>query len=213
MQKIIISFIAILGIWLPQLSPAQGTLYFSNLGEPPVSSMVVGSDAWLTQSFRTGTNSGGYYLNSVQLLMGTTTGNPNGFSVAIYNHTPGDIRFPGSYLSSLSGPDPAAGGTFSYNSIGVVLLPSTSYFVVLTAATPVSNGTYSWSATSSFNADSSDGWGGTGFHFSSADGVAWGRIAGPFFQFGVNATAVPEPSISAIVALGLAALGFLRCRK
>ncbi len=213
MKKAIGILLLISWSFVPLLVSGQGTLYFSNLAETSTGSMVVGSDAWLTQSFRTGTNSAGYYLNSVQLLMGATTGNPSGFSVAIYTHDPNDIRFPGSFLSSLSGPDPAIGGTHRYNSTGIVLLPSTSYFVVLTAATPVSNGTYLWTGTSSFIAVSIDGWGGTGFHFSSADGVAWSRIAGPFFQFGVNATAVPEPSMPAMVALGLFGLSFWRCRK
>jgi hypothetical protein len=211
MKKVITIMLSAVGLFAAQPTQAQGTTYISNLGQASSGSRVLGSDAWITQSFGTGTNSGGYSLNSVQVLMDATSGSPTGFSISVYSHDANDSRFPGSSLGSLSGPDPAGGGIFSYSTVGISLLPSTTYYVVLTAATPVANGAYSWSFTSSLSANSSDGWSmAGGFRYSSVDGLDWNRIAGPLFQLGVNATVVPEPSTCALVGLGLVGLSFWR---
>ena len=66
------------------MAQAQGTLYFSSLGQTPTGSAAIGSDSWIAQGFGTGTNTGGYILNSVQLLMDGASGGPNGFAISIY---------------------------------------------------------------------------------------------------------------------------------
>jgi len=70
--SLIIGIIA--GLIVPACSKAQGTTYFSNLGNPSTSSIAVGSDSWNGASFVTGTNANGYTLRSVQLLMGNAIG-------------------------------------------------------------------------------------------------------------------------------------------
>jgi hypothetical protein len=117
---------------------------------------------------------------------------------------------PGSSLGSLSGLDPVAGGVFTYaSSSGIMLLPSSSYFVVATAATPVSQGVYEWSGAGSYT--SSAGWAIDEDYARSTDGSSWttaeGKIA---FQMGISATAVPEPTILALAGLGLACMRYRR---
>jgi hypothetical protein len=46
------------------IASAQGTLYASNLGQTSLGSLSVGSDAWIAQAFITGSDSGGYVLDS-----------------------------------------------------------------------------------------------------------------------------------------------------
>jgi hypothetical protein len=122
---------------------AQGTLYVSNLGQSSTGGAVIGGDAWIAQSFITGTNSGGYDLNSIQLLVGAASGSPTGFSVSIFSSLGNGA--PGGSLGSLNGSDPAASSAYTYTTSGIMLSPSSSYYVVATAATPVAQGDYAWS--------------------------------------------------------------------
>ena len=73
-----------------------------------------------------------------------------------------------------------------------------------TSQTPVADGAYPWSYTSSFRTDTSSDWILTDFAFSSPDGVELTRMSTKYVQFGVTATEVPEPSSWLLVALGLA---------
>jgi hypothetical protein len=206
LKTTILILTSVIGLLLPQMMPAQGTLYLSNLGQTSAGSAVVGSDAWIAQDFRTGTNSGGYTLNSIQLLLGRASGTPSGFSVSVYSSLGGS---PGSNLGSLGGADPSAGGIFSYATSGMTLSPSTFYFVVLTAATPAANGSYDWSFVNPSSYDSSDGWHMNHIYYTSTDGSTWPVFSREhFFQLAVEATAVPEPSTSALVGLGLVGLSF-----
>jgi PEP-CTERM motif len=208
-MKIIVRMIlTAVALFTAQLAPAQGTLYLSNLGQTPVGSAVVGSDAWIAQDFRTGTNSGGYTLNSIQLLLGAASGTPSGFSVSVYNSLGGS---PGSNLGSLGGADPSAGGIFSYATSGITLSSSTFYFVVLTAATPAANGSYNWSFVNPSSYDSNDGWLMNHIYYTSTDGSTWPVFSrGHFFQLAVDASAIPEPAIYSLVGLGLVGLSFWR---
>jgi len=172
--------------------------------------MAVGSDVWLAESFFTGTNLGGYDLTSVQLKTAPASGVPSGFSVAIYADDPKNFRYPGNHLGSLAGPDPEAGGIFTYTASGISLSPSTYYFVVLTAATSVTNGAHAWSFADVSSYTSSGGWFLGPYHHSSPDGSLWNRVAVPDFQFGVEAAAVPEPSVSVLAGFGLSCLALWR---
>ena len=207
MQTVFLLLAAILGLFLPQIVAAQGTIYLTSLGSASTTNTIVGNDAWRAADFRTGTNSLGYTLNSIQLLMAPASGNPSGFSVMLYSS--GSV--PGSYLGTLSGPNPGTGGVFAYAASSLTLLPATYYYVVVTSGTSVSNGAYTWSITS-VGPTVSDDWRPGGF-FGSSDGTSWIPYRPNPFQFAVEATAIPEPSIAAMVALGLVGLSFLRCRK
>jgi hypothetical protein len=189
-----------------RIAAAQGTIYLSNLGEAPVGNGPVGGDSWFAQPFVTGTNATGYSLNTVQLLMDAAVGSPSGFTAAIYS-SPGDGP-PIAYLGSLTGSDPAAGGIFSFASSGLVLSRSTYYSVVITAATPVSQGAYAWSAADSFGrifVAPGDPWAIPDNYYSSTDGSSW--TFNPrfnIFQLAIDATAnaVPEPGVSGLLVFG-----------
>ena len=84
--RIISSIIAsVFGLMASQVIQAQGTMtYLSNLGQSSTGSLAAGSDSWLAAGFQTGTNNGGYVLNSIQLAMNAASGNPTGFKVMLY---------------------------------------------------------------------------------------------------------------------------------
>lgn len=196
----------------PRIAQAQGTVYVSNLGLPSTGSASVASNLWLAEAFLTGTNAGGYLLNSVQLALSNALGNPSGFTAMIYNVNPLSIAgaAPGTSLGTLNGSlDPVAGGIYTYSpASNLTLLPGTTYFTVLTAGTAVANGAYEWSVTSTYAPTLSGGWNGGGIALSSSDGLNWGPFPPHYAQLALTATAVPEPSTLGLLALG----GFLLLR-
>jgi len=217
MKKFTAIILGILGLLLAQMAQAQGTLEVSNLGQTPTGSAAIGSDSWIAQTFVTGNNSGGYTLDSVQLLMDAASGSPGGFDVSIYSKTgdPHSFTSPGdtvhSSLGSLSGLDPSAGGLFTYTASGITLSPSTFYFVVVTAATPISQGAYNWSAANSFTQNS---WTIEDLYLSSSNGSSWSAtLRQDVFQMAVYTTATPEPATLTLAGLGVACLIFRRCRQ
>jgi hypothetical protein len=181
----------------------------SNLGQPSSGSLAVGSDSWLAVAFVTGTNTGGYMLNSIQLGMTDASGNPNGFTAMLYyGESPGG-PLPVSSLGTLSGStDPLTGGIYTYTpASSLTLSPSTIYFIVLTAGTTVANGAYEWSYVNTSSYNPSDSWAG-GFAFGSSDGslYSWRPLGdyppGSFSQYAIDATAVPEPGVFGLFGLG-----------
>ena len=184
---------------------AQGTLYVSLLSNPTQAVSQVGNDSWNAVDFRTGTNSSGYSLNSLQVLMGNASGNPSGIIVSLYNLS-GNV--PGTPISILNGPEPTAAGNYSYTASSISLQPATRYFVVMTSVTPVSTGAYNWIAGDG-GGSASEGWiAGISFR-SSSDGINWNATRHSFL-FAVYATAIPEPSTTSLIAIGGLALGLCR---
>jgi hypothetical protein len=205
----------VFGLFIPQITQAQGTTYVSNLSDPSTGSSPVGSDSWFAADFITGTNASGYVLNSVQLAMMDASGSPSGFRVMLYSDVIfgcGDI--PGNSLGTLSGStDPSTANTYTYtDDSDTTLSPNTVYYIVLTAGTAVANGPYEWSVTSTPSPGySSYHWGGEVAFLHSSNGSSWNNIDGTYGQFALTATAIPEPGVSGL--LGLSGLGFLWHRR
>jgi hypothetical protein len=186
------------------IAQAQGTIYVSNLGQPSAGTLSVGSDSWLAAPFMTGTNAGGYALDSVQLALADASGSPSGFTVMLYATGPSSPG-PLSYLATLNGSlDPVAAGVYTFTPASTLTLRrGVFYDVVLTAETPIAAGAYEWSfaATSSYNP--SGGWFAAGPVLTSGNGSRpWNVSGGTDAQFSISATAVPEPSTLHLLALG-----------
>jgi len=207
MKKVLLRMLSVSSLVLllaPQATRAQGVLYLSNLGETAIGEGAIGSNACVAQMFVTGTNAGGYLVNSVQLLMNAPSGSPAGFEVSIFSkngnphsfHFPGDV--PTNSLGTLAGPNPAIGGTLTYVSAdGIYLSPSTVYFLVLRAATPTNQGAYSWSASSASTPVLTNSFRIENSYFASADNVNWTWVARQkMFQFGLYASAAPPPKLT-----------------
>jgi hypothetical protein len=210
MRKIIISgvFASVFGLLAPHIIQAQGTTYLSNLGQSSVGSVGVGSDSWMAGIFQTGTNASGYVLNSIQLAMTDAVGSPGGFMVMLYAPALGSFT-PGSSLGTLNGSlTPVTSGIYTYTpAANLTLSPRTPYSIVLTSGTAVTNGAYEWSYAGINSYNPTGGW----FTLGGAIGGAWTSSNGSFSswdstssfaQFAVNGTAVPEPSILGLLALG-----------
>lgn len=204
MKKIIPAIIiTVAGLLSQQTGQAQGVLYISNLGQTVAGGEVIGSNSWIAQTFVTGPSSGGYVLNSVQLLVDAPSGTHSGFSVAIYSktgdphseHEPGDS--PQASLGSFAGPEPATTGIFSYTNPGIVLTPSTFYYVVVTAATATHVNSYAWSGTTGLT--QSNGFTIEDECFNSTNGSAWTWTPRKItFQLGLYASAAPPPNLSIV---------------
>ena len=212
MKKIIVILAA--GLLAQQIIQAQGTLYLSNLGQPSTGSLAVGSNAWYAADFITGTNAGGYILNSVNLAMTDATSNPSGFTALIYSAVALSSVNPGSNLETLNGSaNPAANGIYTYtDSSNLILSPNTGYFIVLTSGTAITNGAYQWIITSTPSSGyNSYHWGGGNLFLHSNNGSSWSFTSGTYGQFAIDATAVPEPSSLGLLVLG--GLGFFWHRR
>ena len=208
MKRIVIGGVIVfaVGLFAPRIATAQGTTtYLSNLGQASAGSLAVGSDSWLAAEFITGTNAGGYSLNSIQLAMTDASGIPSGFTVMLYT-SQAHTSLPGNRLDTLDGSlNPVSSGIYTYNPTNNITL-SGYYLIVVTAGTSVTNGAYDWSlaGTNSYNA--SGNWfagtvtGGEDI-FTSQNGSSWNfSEANP--QFAINATAVPEPGVLGLLGLG-----------
>jgi len=204
----------VLGLSQSPKALALGTLQVSSLGQTPVASAAIGSDSWIAQSFSVGSlNPAVYTLNAVQLLMNPASGNPAGFSVSIYDN-PLSSFTPLNLLGTLTGPNPSAGGVFTYTSSGITLATGTPYFVVVTAGTPVARGAfYNWSAYQG-SPTTSGTWTINDFYASSSNGSTWtATTRQDIFQMALYTTPTPEPGTLALAGIGLACWSFRRHRR
>jgi hypothetical protein len=209
MRKTIISGIiaSVFGLLAPQIIQAQGTTYLSNLEQSSAGSFAAGSDSWLAVTFETGTNAGGYVINSIQLAMSNASGNPSGFQVMVYAGAGGGGT-PGTLLGTLNGSlDPVTAGIYTYTPAATLTLPIRGlYDIVLTAGTAIGNGAYEWSGAGMNSYNPSGGWssliGPAGFWTSSNGSLlSWIHNGSAFPQFAIDATAVPEPGVFSLFAL------------
>jgi hypothetical protein len=191
----------------PQIVQAQGMMTFlSNLDQASVGSLAVGSDSWLATGFGTGTNAGGYTLNSIQLGMANASGNPTNFTVMIYSAGFARGPFPGTNLDTLVGSlNPTTVNVFTFTDVSNLMLsPGTDYFIVLTAGTTVTNGAYDWNYENASSYNPSGDWTNFGSIWTSKNGSTyppWTPTAGNP-QFAINATAIPEPGVLSLFGLG-----------
>jgi hypothetical protein len=183
-------------------------IYISNEGQSSAGSHAVGSDSWLATGFSTGSNVGGYFLNSVSLEMVNASGHPNGFAAMVYSAA-GTANFsPGSKISGLTGStNPLTSGIYDYSPVpNLFLLPNTAYFIVLTSETSLASGAYESSYAGSFSYILAGGWQaplGTFAvdNYQSSNGSTWNYLGGPT-QFSITALPIPESSASWLLLLG-----------
>lgn len=182
---------------------AQGTIYISNLNANSAGNTPITSNAWVAQSFVTGNNPPGYTLNNIQLGMGPATGTPTGFSVLLFGSSI-TRNEPGSLIEILTGSsNPTLAGIFDYTSPGQAKMPSTKYWIVTKAQSSQSGGAFNASLASYFDYTSPDNWTTDRFVKTSSDGLNWViNQIGFDIQFAISATAVPEPSIVALLGVG-----------
>jgi hypothetical protein len=215
-MKNVITIVGMIAFLVRLLTPqnvlSQGTItttYISSLSQAPTGSQTVGGNLWAAKLFETGNNPSGYDLDSVQLTMTSSSGSPNGFTVSLYSAGGGITINPGTSLGTLSGSsDPEIGGTYTYTASGLALSPSTAYFIVATAETPVASGAYAWSIVNSVPS-ATDGWYAGGVIDTSNNGQTW-NAGSAYPQFSLTATPTPEPSIIIFGLLGGSAFLFRR---
>ena len=220
MKKLITGVISALAALTPEMVQAQGTIYLSNLGQSFSDNNPVASDSWLAVGFVTGTNVGGYLLDSFELGIANATGNPSGFTVMLYNQSTNPLAvLPGNSLATLNGSDsPSTAGIYTYTpAINLFLSPNTLYFAVLAAGTTVANGAYAWNYTSTGSYNPNGGWSGVGVTLTSSDGSTWFRLGSSpnydYSEIAITATSIPEPSFLWLLFLGSGVLFYVRKRK
>jgi len=212
MRKTIISGIIAsgFGLLVPQTLPAQGTTYLSNLDQASIGSLAVGSNSWVAGIFVVGNNPGGYVLNSVELAMNNAVGNPSGLQVMVYSSGGGGYAPPAIYVGTLeSSLDHVSAGLYTFNPTEpITLLKGGGYSIVLTSGTATADGAYQWSYGAANSYNPTGGWftlpGGLGGAYGSNNGSipSWVRNGSAFPQFSIEATAVPEPDVLSLLALG-----------
>jgi hypothetical protein len=212
MRKTIISGIIVgaLGLLASQALQAQETMYLSNLEQPSVGSLAVGSNSWVAAIFVVGQNPGAYVLNSVELAMNDAVGSPGGLQVMIYRSGPGGYTPPAIYVGTLEGSlDPVSAGFYTFTpSAPITFSPGGGYSIVLTSGTAVADGAYEWSYGAANSYNPSGGWftlpGGVSGAWISSNGSipSWVRNGSAFPQFAIEATAVPEPGVLSLIILG-----------
>ncbi len=198
--KIVSSCIAIQAV-----DACAGTA-FSNIGQTPVGSLAIASNSWRAEQFFTGTKTGGYWLDSVTIQLGSPVGTPFGFSLGIYDNNGLGGFTPGNLLQSLSGAEPSVSGTFTFLSSSLLLTPNSSYFIVATADSPLTSGSFQWDTTSWVYQGHAYEFGAGGLLFQSLNGQTWTYSRPNNYVFAINATAVPEPSSLVLLGMGCSIL-------
>jgi len=217
--RTILRIIALLGV----IATGASAQTLSTMGNSKGFQNVVQSE-WLAQSFATGSNSAGYTLTSVSLVLAVAklpasggggddgpTGGP--LFVSIYSSSGSGVGSPltDGLLAGASNPSsgndvwtPASGST-------VVLAPSTEYWLVATTNATASE--YAWGVALHQETEGDIGWSiPGGYDYSSNQGRTWSATSNDtLFSLGATeVTAAPEPQTWTCVLLALGAIGFFK---
>lgn len=206
MKKTLIFALMMICLLVQHIGKAQGVVYLSNLNAALGGTMGVASNLEVAEQFWTGANAGGYALDSVQISIYGSYGNPGGFTVALYTE---GRSGPTDKIGLLSGnADPFGAGTYTYTADGTVLLPNTYYWIVCAAATSIPMNYFGWSVASDNSYTASDHWGLGGGAYFDGNSSQWVSLSfrGEVdeLQLSISATPVPEPAVG---WLGLVAGG------
>lgn len=183
-----------------QLARAQGVVtYLDNTSQPIGGSNEFGLVGF---QFQTGTNAGGYTLNSIQLLFADARGNPYPGLIAYVTQ---DLNgSPGNWIEvfqPVANPEVAGIYTFmpstnpAYYSGNSFLTNSANFWMFIGNTIGSSSGSYALDYANTAAAAASDGW-----FITGRTGI--GQIGIPMFS--INATPVPEPSTFALLVVALA---------
>jgi hypothetical protein len=115
---------------------AQSTTYISTLSQPSGSFFAIGGGNTWAQAFVTGPNFI-YDLTSVD-INAEGTGQPQ-FQLSLYANMGGS---PGAILGPLTGPNPGIQQVYTYTTPGIVLTPTTQYWIV--AQGPPTSADFDW---------------------------------------------------------------------
>ena len=121
---------------VPLFLHAQSTTYFSNVGFSSSFQHSIASDSWAASYFTTGSAAAGYSLQSIQLLLGSSSGSPTGLSVRLWDFLKDQP------ILTLSGPDPTSAGFYTYTASDFVMPPGHVYWFVVTSQTPAAAGAF-----------------------------------------------------------------------
>jgi hypothetical protein len=194
-------------------SEAAGAITVSNLGNLPAFTSVIsatdpfGEGRESANVFTTGTSA--TFLDEITLEMASAFATGGGFQLSLFSD---NVGAPGVDLGvTFSGStNPATAGQYSYTpTSSFTLLASTSYWVVATVphVSPPDR-YYRWLDTENLSESGEPGWsiGASVFwDFVGGSHTAW-IGSGRSLLFSVEATAVPEPSLSLLLLGGCGAL-------
>jgi PEP-CTERM motif len=203
--KQLVLFVIISVLLRARIGVAQETTYLDNTSQP-----VTGTRGFnLTQTgaqFLTGTNAGGYVLNSLQLLFAAAVGSPE-ISYLRCDLLSDYYNSPAVLLNVfIPNDNPTTVGLHTFVPLQplfalTTLDANTDYWLFFYPSGGSSLGYYRYNFTDSINSTSIDGWRVTGETFSP---FSPGQTGLPMFS--LNATAIPEPSTLALLATALAAI-------
>jgi hypothetical protein len=192
------------GMFAPQLTSAQGRVTFlDNTGQTVAGNNGVGlggAGSRIDVQFQTGTNAGGYTLNSISFLMANANNNTGAAQIGVLADEYGASLF----LPFIASPGPTNAGLYTYLVPSVTLAANTDYWLMFNNK---GIGPFQWSYASTTAAATVDGWSITG----NTGPVGTTPVGIPMFA--INATAVPEPSSVALLVIGtLVVLSWTRQR-
>ena len=167
---IVLAALAIAIALASQPAGAQNTetTFVSNMDETPSHDHLIGTSLLTTNfsyanAFTTGSNAGGYTLNSVTAKFNGKTGSPGAISAKIYSSAMQDgYAKPNAALVTLTGNNPDAAGDYTFtcpsNDGGCTLSASATYHLAFETTASAAGNNYKWRATSSDDQTSSYGW-------------------------------------------------------